>query len=457
MDLRARTPWSQPSKRNGSKARGCPWRYRRTTGLLVALTACSVLSCNDADDPVANEEASWIESHAVRFTNASPTSSESSLSELRAVIGDARIVGLGEGTHGTTEFWGIRQKISRYLVEEMGFTAILHEAAFPNSFYIDRYVARGEGTAAEAHEKLGFWRYQEMRTLIDWMRSHNQQYASQGDTLRYFGYDCAYVNWDTSIELISAYLAGVDPSAVSEVEARLNNHTLEDLSWVEDHFEAHAEDYKGAGGEYDFELYRKVLENLESSWVVDDRRQNSLPAYEVRDEYNLETVQWIIDEILNGGKVIIWAHNGHVGNTYLEDWDTMAQMLGSRLRERHGSDYYVVATEFYGGQFRALDRCPGHAYQLITHTAVVPDPQSYPGLLHAEGIPLFFLDLRGVDYSREDTSWLSGPRRMRFIGASYCPEYDVEWYSRVVSLPQEFDGVIYIEQTHPVTPISFAP
>jgi len=316
-------------------------------------------------------------------------------------------------------------------------------------------VTRGEGSATEAHEKMGFWRYREMRTLIDWMRAHNQQHASQGDTLRYFGYDCAYVGWDPAIELLSAYLAGVDPSAIPDVVARLENHTLEDLAWVRDHFETHAEAYIAAGGVDDFGLYRKVLENLESSWIVYDRRQNSLPAYDVRDAFNMGTVQWIIDEVLDGGKVIIWAHNGHVGNTLLEDWDTMARMLGSRLREHFGSEYYVVATEFYGGQFLARDRCPGHAYDLITQTAVVPGSDSYPGLLHAEGIPLFFLDLRGADYSRDDTAWLVGPRTMRFIGASYCPEYDVEWYTRQVSLPEEFDGVIYVEQTHPTTPISF--
>jgi erythromycin esterase len=430
-------------------------RYRLAVGLLVVFTTSVLVSCDDSGDPVAFEDASWIQTHAVRFTDAAPGSSDPSLSSLREAIGGARIVGLGEGTHGTTEFWGIRQKISRYLVEEMGFTAILMEAPFPNSLYIDRYVTRGEGTAGEAHEKMGFWRYQEMRTLIDWMRSHNQQYASQGDTLNYFGYDCAYVNWDTAIELISAYLEGVDPSVIPEVETRLDNYTLEDLDWVEDYFQGNAEDYQAASGVEDYELYLKILENLESSWIVYDKRQNSLPAYDARDEFNMETVQWIIDEVLGGGKVIIWAHNGHVGNTLLEDWDTMARMLGSRLRENYGSDYYVVATEFYGGQFLALDRCPGHAYEMITQTAVPPGTESYPGLLHAEGIPLFFLDLRGVDYSRDDTAWLMGPRTMRFIGASYCPEYDVEWYTREVSLPEEYDGVIYVEETHPTTRITF--
>ena len=175
----------------------------------------------------------WIQTHAIPLNSADPNSVDPNLSALRDAVGDARLVGLGEATHGTTEFWSIRQKISKYLVEEMGFTAILMEAGLPNSIAIERYITRNEGTAVDAHRELRVWRYQEMRDLIEWMRAYNE--ANTGtDTLHFYGYDCAFRHWTEAIGHIVAFLEIVDPSAVDSVTTRLNNYTIADAEYVND-------------------------------------------------------------------------------------------------------------------------------------------------------------------------------------------------------------------------------
>jgi len=136
---------------------------------VLAITVClgceSVTYQSPEDEP--DVEIEWLEQHVVPIGNADPDVTDQALAVLQQTIGEARLVGLGEATHGTTEFWGLRQKISRYLVAEMGFTAILFEAPLPNALHIDAYVTEGIGTAEEAHQRLGYWRYQEMRDLID--------------------------------------------------------------------------------------------------------------------------------------------------------------------------------------------------------------------------------------------------------------------------------------------------
>ena len=139
--------------------------HRPNLWLALLTSTVAAVACHDGPAEPQPLELSWLEQNIVPLMDPDPNMADSNLSLLGDFIGDARIVGLGEATHGTAEFWQMRQKISRYLVEEMGFTAILHEAPFPNGFYIDRYVTKGEGTALEAHQKLGYWRYQEMQDL----------------------------------------------------------------------------------------------------------------------------------------------------------------------------------------------------------------------------------------------------------------------------------------------------
>jgi len=422
--------------------------------LIIATIAQMSCKKNEAnpDQPVV----SWLHAHAIPVNNADPVSPEPNLSVLKEIIGDARLVGLGEATHGTTEFWGIRQKVSEYLIKEMGFTAILMEAGFPNSLYINEYITNGTGTAAEAHEKLGTWRYQEMRDLIEWMHNYNLEYADQGTVLQYIGYDCAFHNWIQAINLISEYIQSVDSTAEPDIKERLNNYTTDDAEYVLDYFVSFAEEFISKSSDSEYHLILRIVENLVPNWTVWYNVYNDLPDLGIRDEFNLENVNWIINNMLNGGKVIIWAHNGHVGNTILTDnQDTEAQMLGSRLKIQFGQDYYVIATEFYKGEFLAWDRCENHEFLFTIHQAALPFTDTYAYQFHLADIPLFFLDLRQVNYSLQETEWLMGPLNMRFIGATYCKTYDREYYSRPVYLPNEYDGIIFFEDTHPAQSISF--
>jgi erythromycin esterase len=365
-----------------------------------------------------------------------------------------RCIGIRVSPYGN-RIIGIRRKISEYLIREMGFTAILMEAGFPNSLDIENYITKGEGHAGEAHQNLGAWRYQEMRDLIDWMRSYNMEQSDPGRMVHFLGYDCAFHNWDMAIEVLSGYMHTVDPGAGKKVEGHLENYTPEDARWTRDWFTLHEEEYIQRSDSLQYGLMMQIAENLEPNYTVWYNLRNDLPDYDIRETSNIGNVQWIINKYLNGAKVIVWAHNGHVGNTLLEDnGGTLAPMLGMRLKELYEDDYYVIATEFYGGQFLAWDRCENHAYEFVMHQAAVPPENSYAYRFHNEQLALFFLDLRHANLSMTETAWLAGPLNMRFIGASYCA-FDDRYFYRSMSLAEEFDGLVYFENTHPATPVSF--
>jgi len=431
-------------------------RLRRTNLWLALLTGAALaLGCHDGPAEPQPLEPSWLEQNVVSLMDPDPDVADSNLSVLGDLIGDARIVGLGEATHGTAEFWQMRQKISRYLIEEKGFTAILHEAPFPNGVYIDRYVTKGEGTALEAHKKLGYWRYQEMQDLIAWMREYNETRAAGMPELHYVGYDCAFLSWDAAIDLTTEYLDVVDPAAEDDVRTHLEGYTVEDARYVVALFEGNADAYVAASDAEDYAFALRIVENLEPSFEVWYALENGLADMEVRESFNIENVEWILDHVANGGKIVIWAHDFHVGNTTLPDNGTEAQMLGARLKERYADDYYTIGSDFYSGRFQAWDVCSGAYTQFVTQEAAHPMADSYAQHLHGRDGTQFFLDLRGVSDADPDTrGWLMGPKRARYIGASYCPSMDSEFYLSV-SLPHVFDGILFFERTSPTTRISF--
>jgi erythromycin esterase-like protein len=138
----------------------------------------------------------------------------------------------------------------------------------------------------------------------------------------------------------------------------------------------------------------------------------------------------------------------------MEDTGGKARMLGYRLNEQYGASYYSIATEFYCGQFLAWDECEGHEFQFIGLNAHIPPVDSYTNWFEQAGVPLFFLDLSQINYRGRDAAWLSGPKKIRMIGATYCYSFDNKYYD-IISLPEYYDGIVFIESSRPTTIINF--
>lgn len=137
---------------------------------------------------------------------------------LMELIGDARFVLLGEATHGTHEFYRERARITRRLIEEKGFDAVVLEADWPDAYRVNRYV-RGVGEDESAEEALSafkrfprwMWRNRDVRDLAQWLRTYNDGRPADADRVGIYGMDL--YSLPASADAVVKYLKQVDAEA----------------------------------------------------------------------------------------------------------------------------------------------------------------------------------------------------------------------------------------------------
>ena len=164
-----------------------------------------------------------------------------------------------------------------------------------------------------------------------------------------------------------------------------------------------------------------------------------------RDLYMAENAAWLLEQAGPDAKIVLWAHNGHVSD--------QQGAMGSHLRARYGSDLVSVGFDFYQGSFQAMTVRDAE-HMLRTHTVGPPPLYSYEYYFYGAGMPRMFLGLRGIDLGTPATSWLAGPRAFRSIGAVYNPS-NANWYFYQPRLPEEYDLIIYFEETEAVVGLPF--
>jgi erythromycin esterase len=286
------------------------------------------------------------------------------------------------------------------------------------------------------------------------MRQYNIDHpaGTDGAALHFYGYDTAFGDWTEAIRLIISYLQTVDAGEADDVNTRLQQNTVEEAVYVHDLFVQNESQYVSQSSQAEYNVIFRIVNNLISGREIMDRLSSGESTLEYRDSVNILNVNCIMDNILPGQKIIIWAHNGHIRSGYWFDTGGAARMLGSRLREQFGDTYYPIGTEFYGGQFLAWDICEGHTREMISQSVGAPPGDSYTYMFKQADEPFFYLDIRHIDYSDNGAQWLMDPARLRAIGASYCLGYDSYFYD-TISLPEFFDGMMFVETSTPITPI----
>ena len=411
-------------------------------------------SCDTANEEINREE--WLKKNMIELNTINPDISDISgfsLMALKVKIGNAVIVGLGEQTHGTHEFWKIRHKVTRFLIEEMGFTAVLNESTFPGALSVHEWIQTGEGNLSDILNKYGIWPCEELVALITWMREYNEQ-LTDGEKNRkvtFLGYDCINSTRKPTIERLETYLNKVEPGVTTELIDRIKNDDKAGAVYVREFLESKQDEYIAISGQRQFEIIKRCVLTLIAAWnyFLDDNNSRGLND---RDAFNITNVQWIKNFFLNNQKIIIWAHNGHVSKEiYRKGTPYAIKFLGYHLNAAYGDLYYPVATSFYKGDFTAVYKCENSPEygKFKVFSSDIPDDQTYSHFFNLTDIPYFFLDLKAVDYSKNSTKWLYGPLNFRMIGASYCDEYPESYY-HMRTLPDFYDAVLYLKESTPL-------
>ncbi len=418
--------------------------------LTVPLSASRRRSVRHPEPPQDLTAVEWLRANAIPFATTEARSGTADLEPLRAIVGDARIVALGEATHGSREFFTMKHRVLEYLVEEMGFTVFAIEANLPEADVVDDYVLNGNGTAAAALRGMYFWTWDtaEVLDMIEWMREYNLR---RGDRppVHFRGFDPQLASW--TVRTVGAYVARVDPAAASTYAGRLACMLVEPANYrnlssgtrdkcaasigqAMDAFAARRADYSARSSAVEFEnqlRYLRVIQQSESIWS--GRRR--------RDDLMAENVEWLMDVAHPGEKAVLWAHNGHVAADHQSH-------MGSPLKTRFGDDIVIAAFAFDRGGFNAFG--PGG---LGPYTTDRPSEGGWETFFREAGLPRFLLDLRNPRRSPEAAAYLARSRRMWAIGALWQPT-NVNNHRSSVALRDAFDLIIYIET---VTPSSFNP
>lgn len=408
--------------------------------------------------PVPPEIAAWVEANALPFDGTHLSLPHTDIEFLRDLVGDARIVALGENTHGTRDFFEMKARILRFLVEEMGFNTFAIEATWPESRLVDHYVRTGEGDSARLLAGLYFWTWntESVLEMIEWMRDHNEA----GGDVGFHGFDMQYPGM--AFDNVFEYLGEVDPEGVTEftrlveclqlysnqdgsrfprdrygdLSATYRAECGQSLAEANELLLAKREEYEDAAGEDAFEV---ALQSMRVAFQY----HLMITGHQGRDESMAENTEWIMDRIGPEGRMVLWAHNYHISN------QRYAQ--GSYLKETYGDDILVLAFTHEGGRFSAFSRTAqdNRPWELDP-----PLPESVEHYLSAASAPQFILDIREVDENTPGGSWLTEPRQTRHIGCCYEQD-EPERYWDSERMTELYDVIAHFEYTRPTTILPF--
>ena len=389
-------------------------------------------------------------------------------------FGDARVVLLGEASHGTSEFYRARAAITRRLIEQHGFTIVAVEADWPDAATLDRYVRhrpRREGEEA-AFERFPtwMWRNAEVDAFIRWLRGHNEPRAYE-DMCGFYGLDL--YNLSSSMRAVIDFLEKEDPEAaklarqrygclepwadnparygaisLTEGYGRCEAGVIQMLrELMQDHFNCLSQE---CDEWLDAAANARLVKNAEAYYRV--MYHGAEESWNLRDTHMFETLCQLLDAKGPNSKAVVWAHNSHIGNAAHTDMGMRRGELniGQLCKERFGGQARLIGFGTHSGTVAAADDWD----EPMRIKQVRPSlPESYERISHDSGLPRFLLDLREREGLGEIQQALLEPRLERFIGVIYRPETE-RWshYSEAV-LPRQFDAWVWFDDTSAVTPL----
>ncbi|WP_376094665.1 erythromycin esterase family protein [Roseomonas sp. CCTCC AB2023176] len=381
---------------------------------------------------------------------------------------DARVVLLGEASHGTAEFYRARAAITQRLIERHGFRIVAVEADWPDAAVLDRY-ARGLPRLDGADPPFArfptwMWRNTEVAAFLRGMRDWNEG-DPPGERAGFFGLDL--YNLSASIRAVLDYLDRVDPEAAAVARERYGciapfaerpelygrSQRATALAKCEDAVARtlrdmleHRGSYGGEGDEFlDATANARLVRDAEGYYRA--MYAGGAESWNLRDRHMFETLCTLLESRGPGAKAVVWAHNSHIGDAAATEmgWSRGELNLGQLCRERFGSAAALIGFGTHAGHVTCATDWDGPTEVKRVNPS---RPGSVERVMHDTGLPRFLLDLRD-----DVPDGLSAPRLERFIGVIYRPETERWSHYMEAALPRQFDGWIWLDETSAVTPV----
>lgn len=420
----------------------------------------------DAGEVVRNE-ALWFEPVA------------DGLAPLVDAIGDARLVLIGEATHGTHEFYRTRAELTKALISRKRFNLVAVEADWPDAYRVNRWVrhASDDPDADAALEDFTrfprwMWRNRDVVEFLGWLRDYN---AAQAASARVGFYGLDLYSLHTSIDAVLAYLRKIDPVAAER--ARYRYGCLEDFGEdpqtygyaarfglarsCEDDVVAQlmelrrqAAEYAGRDGriaadEYFFaEQNARLVRNAEEYYR--SMFQGRVESWNLRDTHMMETLDALLGHVgqtSGEARAVVWAHNSHLGDARATQMGEIGELnLGQLVRQAHGGRAFLVGFTTHTGTVTAASNWDEPAQRKRVRPSMAG---SYERVFHDVGISRFLVLLR--QGATRDA--LQRPHLERAIGVIYRPDSERVSHYFHARLPDQFDAVLHFDETSALEPL----
>ncbi|MFI4940122.1 MAG: erythromycin esterase family protein [Burkholderiales bacterium] len=401
---------------------------------------------------------------------------------LLDLIGDARFVLLGEASHGTHEFYRERACITQRLIVEKGFTGVAVEADWPDAYRVNRYVRAQSDDVTSEQALSGFkrfptwmWRNTDVVSFLDWLRSYNDSLSSNATSVGFYGLDL--YSLFTSIDEILHYLDKVDPEAARHARTRyacFDHFNVDSQIYgyktglglsasCESAVVAQLRDLVARSADYGIREGQNAADLLfhieQNARLVVNAEQyyrtmfsGRVSSWNLRDRHMADTLDALAQHLSRAigkpAKIVVWEHNSHIGDARATESGREGELnVGQLVRERYGSEAYLVGLTTYRGTVTAASDWKAPAERKRVRPA---QDDSYEALFHRTGISRFMLPLREKNAV---TQGLSDHRLERAIGVVYLPESERRSHYFYADLPQQFDAILHIDETRAVEPL----
>ena len=429
--------------------------------LLLLLSSC-------AEKSVDNKVIEWISEHAVPISTVQPGSGFDDLEPMKDIVGDARIVSLGEPTHGNKEVFQLKHRLIEYLVEEMGFNIFALECPFAEAYDINRYVVDGIGDPKKALAGIYYWAWdtEEVLDLIEWMRAYNAD-PSHETKVKFYGFDTQ--NPERATRVMLDYLAKVNPALENNVRPKLgilgipfsnpelignrqwipeeaDSLSLRDINLVMESFDKRKDKYIQSSSIFEWKLAKQHARQVEMyiEAAINDAKNWSI----IRDLGQAQNLKWIMDHEGNDAKMITWAHNSHVSNSsrWGVDW------MGNHMKKWYGDDLKIFGFLFNQGQFRAIDEgVPSKGMHDFSVESAPEGTLEY--IIATTNMRLAAVDLSRLPKDGVVYDWFNQERLTRNSGGGYN-ENDEEHFFWPYNLAKAYDALLYLDSTSAVNDLN---
>jgi len=419
--------------------------------LYQLIIAVLVVSCNDDEltDRTHEVLVKNLSSELVPLT-AQPSDWDDDQLRFLDPLSKVSVIGLGEATHGTAEFFQAKHRIFKYLVENHGFKIFAIEADFGESIFLNQAILASDKVQVEhlMKQKMHFWTWKttEVRDFLFWMCDYNRG-KSESEKLQYWGVDCQFNTYHPDLamnnlarvnlpfkSLIESVIEEATGNQFTYYNKDLFNAFIERVQSLKDSLANHKKEIIETESESFYDVTLQLVELIRQASEV----MYHPNSHEFRDQYMAQNTRWL-HNYFNGQKIVVWAHNFHVSN------DSWFKSMGYHLKADFRDDYAIVGFLFAKGTFTAVSQNGNELGSLTKHSLESePIAGSVNDIMSDVGLPAFEIIIS--DLHRHKDWRLAFHQGITFFDMSSAYNNKPSYYYRRL-LSNYYDRIIYIDRS----------